>query len=135
VHASDDGVGRFESVGNAHRIEVPGPLRIDVVARQTFPRTDVGFDEACVEHRCRRTERGTDEFGGSGRTLQGARDDRIDGIETLGSEQCLAVSAFGEGHVGAPLPSAGNVPLGFTVTEHEHAGDRRRCRGVHAVAG
>lgn len=125
VDAPDDGVRRFESLRNAHRIEVPGPLRVDIVARQTLPRADIGLNKASVEHRSRRTECGTDELGSSGRALQRARDDRVDGIETRGREQSLSTSTLREGYVGATLPATGNVPLGFAVTEHEHAGDRR----------
>ncbi len=125
VHTTDNRMHGLEAVGNAHGIEVPGPLRIDVVARQTFPRPDVGLDQARVEQRCRCAECGADELGGSGRALQRARDDRINRIEALGGEQCLSVSTLGERDVGASLPATGNVPLRLTVSEHEHAGDRR----------
>lgn len=125
MHTPDDGVRRLETAGNAHRIEKARPARVDGIAGEALPRTDVSFDETVIEHGARYSEDSTDELGGVRSTLQGARDDHIHTIESCRSEYRLLAAALGEWNIGTPLPSARNVPLGFTVPKHQDARDRR----------
>lgn len=117
---SGDDVGCcFESLWHAHLVEVSGPTGIDFVSREALPRTDIGFDETIVERGGGHAENVADDFGRVRRTHERARDDSIGRLELLGGKQRLASTAFGEWHVGTPLPTSGDVPLGFAVPQHE----------------